>query len=312
MNRFEYMRDIDDMGITPVENAFLNHYMPKARGDYVKVYLYGLKCCFQNLGEFPSNSEIAVELMMEEADVMKAWKYWQEQHIIALVEEGGDLIIDFFGISSMLFVQGGKPPKPRKTKKTAGLKAKQMFAEIEDKIGRLLTHNEMDAILSWMEDYKFTFQTVVLLIEDCVKRDKRGFSYWESMAGVYHEMGIETFDQAQQYIAGRDSRWREYNDILHYLGFYRMPSQTEKQMMNKWLDEYAFDMEKIKQACDETAAVDKPSFKYVDSVLTAWHTGVAPEKPPRSSPAKNKKTRIQDAHNYDDEMLDKILFGEER
>jgi hypothetical protein len=116
------MRDIDDMGITPVENAFLNHYMPKARGDYVKVYLYGLKCCFQNLGEFPSNSEIAVELMMEEADVMKAWKYWQEQHIIALVEEGGDLIIDFFGISSMLFVQA-ETPEAQENQKDGGLES---------------------------------------------------------------------------------------------------------------------------------------------------------------------------------------------
>ena len=73
------MREIDDMGITPVENSFLNHYMSKARGDYVKVYLYGLKCCFQGSSEFPSNSEIADFLMIEEDDVMKAWKYWEKQ-----------------------------------------------------------------------------------------------------------------------------------------------------------------------------------------------------------------------------------------
>ncbi len=103
------------------------------------------------------------------------------------------------------------------------------------------------------------------------------------MAGVYHEMGIETFDQAQQYIAGRDSRWREYNDILHYLGFYRMPSQTEKQMMNKWLDEYAFDMEKIKQACDETAAVDKPSFNISTACL---RHGI------RASRLKNRRAQV--------------------
>lgn len=306
------MRDIDDMGITPVENAFLNHYMPKARGDFVKVYLYGLKCCFQGLSEFPSNADIAAELTMNETDIMNAWKYWQEQNIIALTEEGEDLVIDFFGISSMLFVQGERPQKHKKPKRTPNMKAKQMFSEIEDRIGRLLTHNEMDAILSWVDDYKFTYQTIVLVIEDCVKRDKRGFSYWESMVNVYHEMGISTFDQAQQYIMGRDSRWKQYNEILHYLGFYRMPSQTEKQLMNKWLDEYVFDMEKIKQACDETAAVDKPSFKYIDSVLTAWYKGIEPEKQQRTSPAKNKKTRLQDAHNYDADMLDKILFGEEK
>ena len=28
--------------VTPVANQFLLEYMPMARGDYVKVYLYGL------------------------------------------------------------------------------------------------------------------------------------------------------------------------------------------------------------------------------------------------------------------------------
>ena len=45
-NRFEFNKEADDVGFTVVENAFINHFMPKARGDYVKVYLYGFsyKC----------------------------------------------------------------------------------------------------------------------------------------------------------------------------------------------------------------------------------------------------------------------------
>ena len=58
MNRFEYLQEVDDLGVTIVQNAFLNHYMPKARGDYVKVYLYGLKCCGQGKA-FPTNAELA-------------------------------------------------------------------------------------------------------------------------------------------------------------------------------------------------------------------------------------------------------------
>lgn len=312
MNRFEYMREIDDMGITPVENSFLNHYMSKARGDYVKVYLYGLKCCFQGSSEFPSNSEIADFLMIEEDDVMKAWKYWEKQGIIMLANEGDDLIIEYYGVSSMLFVKGERPQKRKKSRKPPNMKAKQMFSEIEDKIGRLLTHNEMDSILSWVDEYKFTYQTIVLIIDDCVKREKRSFSYWESMASVYHDLGITTFDQAQQYIQSRDSRWKEYNEIMHYLGFFRMASQTEKQYMNKWLDEYSFDFDTIKKACDETAATDKPSFKYIDSILTAWYKGEEPKvKRQQNASSKNSKTRIKDEHNYDEEMIDKLLFGEE-
>ena len=31
---------------TPVANQFILEYMPTARGDYVKVYLYGLMQCY--------------------------------------------------------------------------------------------------------------------------------------------------------------------------------------------------------------------------------------------------------------------------
>ena len=131
-----------------------------------------------------------------------------------LANEGDDLIIEYYGVLSMLFVKGERPQKRKKSRKPPNMKAKQMFSEIEDKIGRLLTHNEMDSILSWVDEYKFTYQTIVLIIDDCVKREKRSFSYWESMASVYHDLGITTFDQAQQYIQSRDSRWKEYNEII--------------------------------------------------------------------------------------------------
>ena len=32
--------------VTPVENQFILEYMAGAKGDYVKVYLYGLLCCY--------------------------------------------------------------------------------------------------------------------------------------------------------------------------------------------------------------------------------------------------------------------------
>ena len=32
--------------VTPVDNQFILEYLPAAKGDYVKVYLYGLtQCC---------------------------------------------------------------------------------------------------------------------------------------------------------------------------------------------------------------------------------------------------------------------------
>ena len=72
MNHFEFNAQSDDIRTTTVENAFLTHYMPQARGDYVKVYLYGLKCC--TLGQSFSDDDIAAALDLSVSDVKKAWK----------------------------------------------------------------------------------------------------------------------------------------------------------------------------------------------------------------------------------------------
>ena len=34
------------LGVTPVENLFIQEYLPHASGDYVRVYLYGLMQCY--------------------------------------------------------------------------------------------------------------------------------------------------------------------------------------------------------------------------------------------------------------------------
>ena len=42
--------------ITPVENQFILEYLPGAKGDYVKVYLYGLLCCYHPKKEMDISS----------------------------------------------------------------------------------------------------------------------------------------------------------------------------------------------------------------------------------------------------------------
>jgi DnaD/phage-associated family protein len=144
-----------------------------------------------------------------------------------------------------------------------------MNRDIEEKICRPLTHREIEAFLDWIETYGFTPQTVVLLVSDCIDRDKRDASYWQSMSLVFYNAGVKTYDQAQQFLLSRDRRWKEYKEILNYLGFYRLPTKPEKTYIDKWLDECKLSMEDIKAACDETVKTNRPSIKYVDGILSS-------------------------------------------
>ena len=309
MNTYEFNNQIEDMSTTMVENAFINHYMPEARGEYVKIYLYGLKCCASGNGM--SNSQIAEVLKVSENDVKKAWEYWENEGIIRTDEQGEDFTVEFLAIAPMLFTPGMGVKK--KNSKPMSKKFSAMFKDIESKLGRLLSHNEQEIMLMWVEEYKFSTQTVVLLVEDCIKRDKRMIQYWDTMADIYHAEGIKTYDQLQNYIDRREAVNKRNKEIMQYLGIFDTPSKPQRDMIDKWFDSYGFDMDKVKKACDETVKITKPNFAYIDKILTAWHEGKDTPQPPQGaySAKKNGKTRLENEHNYDVKMLEKALFGDD-
>ena len=62
-------------GVTVVSNEFIDNYMARANGEYVKVYLYILR----NGGRADSVADIADALNHTEADVRRALVYWERR-----------------------------------------------------------------------------------------------------------------------------------------------------------------------------------------------------------------------------------------
>ena len=68
---------------TPVNNVFIDKYMLKARGEFVKVYILLLK--YSMSGEPGiSSSILAAKLNLLESDIMNALSYWNEEGVIKL------------------------------------------------------------------------------------------------------------------------------------------------------------------------------------------------------------------------------------
>ena len=81
--------DLFQIDATVVANEFLDKYMPRANGDYVKVYLYLLKNRVSGIDV----ETIAEHLQLTEGDVRRAIRYWEEQGIVS-VGEGTDAKAD--------------------------------------------------------------------------------------------------------------------------------------------------------------------------------------------------------------------------
>ena len=68
--------------VTCVSNTFIDEYMADANGEFVKIYLYLLRCI--NTAESFSVSRMADKFDHTEKDIKRALKYWEKKHLLQL------------------------------------------------------------------------------------------------------------------------------------------------------------------------------------------------------------------------------------
>ena len=75
---------------TIVPNQFIDRFMPSANGEFVKVYLYLLRCIHSHASNC-TISAIADCFNNTEMDVIRALRYWQKTGLLHLEEENGEI-----------------------------------------------------------------------------------------------------------------------------------------------------------------------------------------------------------------------------
>lgn len=68
---------------TLISNNFIDKYMPQANGEFVKIYIYLVRCMFDN-NKSVSICSLADTFSQTEADIMRALKYWAKVGAIVL------------------------------------------------------------------------------------------------------------------------------------------------------------------------------------------------------------------------------------
>lgn len=84
---------------TTVSDIFIDQYMPKANGEFVKVYLYLLRATGSGAG-IATISEIADHFSNTEADIVRALNYWASEGILQ-VQTGADGQITVINLCSL-------------------------------------------------------------------------------------------------------------------------------------------------------------------------------------------------------------------
>lgn len=307
---------------TPISNIFIDNYMPKARGEFVKVYLLGLKYCVS--GELGvSSSIIASALHLLETDVLNAWSYWNDEGIIKMIPEDnmGNFSIEFIDLSNSM---NSNEQDIDLLKELDNNSTKDMLLDIEKLIGRPLSTKEVTMYISWIRDFNFEPEIILLLIQYCTSKGKTDYRYIETVAISWHDSNIRTIEEAQNFIRQHEDKWVNIRKILNYIGIKDGEvMKPQEEMLTKWLTTYNFPLEVIFKSCDVCFhRINKADFKYIDGILNSWHKDgiktindvLVKDSKKSTKKTNNFKAKIDsfnsyEQRDYDFDALEKKLLG---
>lgn len=256
--------------VTPVENQFILELLPAAKGDYVKVFLYGLMFCYHP-EESLTIDQISHDLNMTEDDIMAAFRYWERKHVVRRISDHPPKwqYVNFKQIS----LTGNDTPDPEYEEFCNAI------YEAFDKVRRL-HGNELSACFEWKEDLKLPTEVIIMLLNHMVSVKGKNFRIRgeaEKIALKMADEDIRTIDAAESFFSRDEKTYREVRAILKMLGKSYMPSEAQLNMYRKWTDEWRFTPEAIREAVSLTAKGD-PNMGYLDGILNSLRAEAGNEK----------------------------------
>lgn len=278
---------------TVLDNEFIDHYMVRANGEYVKVYLLLLRHMNQSSG-YLSVSELADLLECTEKDILRALRYWKSEGLLDYLDDTpddpspkstapspaassglhdvqsgymtssipADSVSDSAALASTTNIQQYRSRKER-------AEFKELLFVAEQYLGKTLSATDIDQITYFYDTLNMSAELIEYLIEYCVENGHKSMHYINKVALSWHEENITTVNLA------KTSSFLYNKNCYCVLNAYgikgRGPAASEIAYIRKWSEEYEFALEVILEACDRTMnSIHQPSFDYTDSILKRW------------------------------------------
>lgn len=278
---------------TVLDNEFIDHYMVRANGEYVKVYLLLLRHMNQSSG-YLSVSELADLLECTEKDILRALRYWKSEGLLDYLDDTPDdpspkstapspaassglhdvqsgymtssipanSVSDSAALASTTNIQQYRSRKER-------AEFKELLFVAEQYLGKTLSATDIDQITYFYDTLNMSAELIEYLIEYCVENGHKSMHYINKVALSWHEENITTVNLA------KTSSFLYNKNCYCVLNAYgikgRGPAASEIAYIRKWSEEYGFALEVILEACDRTMnSIHQPSFDYTDSILKRW------------------------------------------
>lgn len=240
---------------TTVSDIFIDQYMPKANGEFVKVYLYLLRATGSGAG-IATISEIADHFSNTEADIIRALNYWASEGILQ-VQSGADGQIIGINLCS-LSVSGMQAAQSNIQSAVADNAA-------QNNLQNSVVNNAAQNILqnSVVNNAAQNISTVNTRMHDSVV-EKLKSQTPDKAASSQKEY---TLDEIKEFRKNPD-----ISELFFIIETYlkHTLSSTDTNMVLYWLDELHFSTDLVEYLVEYCITKGHSSLRYMNKVALGW------------------------------------------
>ena len=227
---------------TTVSDIFIDQYMPKANGEFVKVYLYLLRATGSGAG-IATISEIADHFSNTEADIIRALNYWASEGILQL-QSGADGQIMGINLCSL---------------SVSGMQAAQ--SNIQSAVADNAAQNNLQN--SVVNNAAQNISTADIRMQDSVV-EKLKNQATDKPAPSQKEY---TLDEIKEFRKNPD-----ISELFFIIETYlkHTLSSTDTNMVLYWLDELHFSTDLVEYLVEYCITKGHSSLRYMNKVALGW------------------------------------------
>ena len=240
---------------TTVSDIFIDQYMPKANGEFVKVYLYLLRATGSGAG-IATISEIADHFSNTEADIIRALNYWASEGILQL-QSGADGQIMGINLCSL---------------SVSGMQAAQ--SNIQSAVADNAAQNNL-------QNSVVNNATQNILQNDVVNNAAQNISTADirMQDSVVEKLKSQTTDKhassQKEYTLDEIKEFRKNPDISELFFIIETYlkhtlSSTDTNMVLYWLDELHFSTDLVEYLVEYCITKGHSSLRYMNKVALGW------------------------------------------
>lgn len=240
---------------TTVSDIFIDQYMPKANGEFVKVYLYLLRATGSG-ADIATISEIADHFSNTEADIIRALNYWASEGILQ-VQTGADGQIIGINLCS-LSVSGMQAAQSNIQSAVADNAAQN---NLQNSVVNNAAQNNLQN--SVVNNAAQNISTANIRMQDSVV-EKLKSQTTDKVASSQKEY---TLDEIKEFRKNPD-----ISELFFIIETYlkHTLSSTDTNMVLYWLDELHFSTDLVEYLVEYCITKGHSSLRYMNKVALGW------------------------------------------